>query len=100
PAVVIRPIWFPVVSVNHRAPSAVGPAAIPVGPAPAVMPAENSLMVLVSVVMFPTRSEPNSVNHRLPSGPAAIPVTWLAAPLGTTADSVTVPVGVIRPIRP
>ena len=43
PAGVIRPIRSPVNSVNQRLPS--GPAAIPRGPAPAVMPALNSVTV-------------------------------------------------------
>ena len=37
PPVVIRPIWLPLNSVNQRLPS--GPAVMPSGPLPAVMPA-------------------------------------------------------------
>ena len=109
----IRPIRSPSDSANQRLPS--GPAAIPRGPAargdagaelrdgagrgdppdpvavelgepevavraggdavraaPAVMPAVNSVTVPAGVIR-PIRSPSNSVNQRLPSGPAAMP---------------------------
>ena len=93
PAGVIRAIR-PAHSVNQRLPS--GPAVIPSGPLPALIPAENSVTVPVGV-MRPMRPS-NSVNQRLPSGPAVIPRGSLFA-LIPDWNSVTVPVGVIRPIR-
>src|SRR5207244_4319577 len=62
------------------------------------MPAEYSVTV-PDVVIFPTRLPLYSVNHRLPSGPAAMPRG--PAPLVMPAEySVTNPDGVILPIPP
>ena len=66
----IRPIRLPPCSVNHRLPS--GPAVMPEGFAPAVMPALNSVTTPAGVIR-PMRLPPDSVNHRLPSGPAVMP---------------------------
>src|SRR4051794_18185639 len=68
PAVVIRPIFAPLDSVNQRFPS--GPAAIPGGWVAGVT--ANSVIV-PAVVIRPIFSPLDSVNHRFPSGPAAIP---------------------------
>ena len=72
---------------------------MPVGWLLAVSPVENSVIAPV-IVMRPIRPGlPRSVNHRLPSGPAAIPVGWLFA-VSPVENSVIAPSGVIRPIRP
>src|SRR5688500_16111881 len=75
PPVVIRPIWLPARSVNHRLPS--GPAAIPKGSLAAVGTG-NSVMTPPGV-MRPIRLPALSVTQRLPSGPATIPAGPLAA---------------------
>ena len=69
-ASVMRPIRLPSSSANHMLPS--GPAVMPSGNAPAVIPALNSVTT-PSGVIRPIRLAPGSVNHRLPSGPAAMP---------------------------
>ena len=75
PVGVIRPILFPLFSVNHRLPSA--PAAISNGVLFAVG-IVNSVIVPVGVIR-PILSPLVSVNHTLPSAPAAIPVGALVA---------------------
>jgi hypothetical protein len=49
-------------------------------------------------VMRPILLAPNSVNHRLPSGPAAMS-TGRALAVMPAPNSVTTPDGVMRPIR-
>ena len=49
-------------------------------------------------VIRPMRLPVCSVNHRLPSGPAVIPV-GAAAAAQAPVNSVTVPAGVMRPMR-
>src|SRR5712692_8357791 len=68
PAVVIRPIRFPVEAVNQSAPS--GAAAMPRGPEPG---ATGNSVTTPAVVIRPMRSDDSSANHRAPSGPAVIP---------------------------
>ena len=75
PAVVIRPILFPLFSVNQRLLS--GPTAMLAGLLAAVG-IVNSLEP-PAVVMRPILFVAYSVNQRLPSGPFAIPEGWLAA---------------------
>src|ERR1700759_1066314 len=84
------------VSVNHRLPS--GPAAIPNGWLPGVIPVETSVTVPVGVTRATLPPPLASLNQRFPSGPAAIPdgLLWGVIPVG---NSVTVPEGVIRPTR-
>ena len=48
--------------------------------------------------MRPIRLPSNSVNHRLPSGPAVIPSGALPS-LIPSENSVTTPLGVMRPMR-
>src|SRR5216683_2994624 len=92
PLGVIRPIWFPMVSVNQRLPS--GPAMMPIGPA--VLPSKplvpvgrgNSLM-LPSGVMRPILFPWYSVNQRLSSGPAVMAERVLSAV--RTENTVIVP---------
>ncbi len=62
-----------------------------------MMPAVNSVTTPAGVIR-PIRLPSNSVNQRLPSGPAAIPV-GRAAGGDAGGNSVTTPAGVIRPIR-
>ena len=81
--------------MNQRLPS--GPAAMPIGPLPAVMPLLNSVTAPAGV-MRPMRLPLCSVNQRLPSGPAAMPVGPLLAEM-PLLNSVTVPAGVMRPMR-
>ena len=54
-------------------------------------------MMAPAVVIRPIRFAPHSVNHRLPSGPDAMPNN----PPGSVGigNSVTIPAGVIRPIQ-
>src|SRR5947209_6088881 len=94
PAGVMRPMRFPPDSVNHRLPS--GPDVICSGERPVALP--NSVTVPARV-MRPIRSALSSVNQRLPSGPAAIP-TGRALREMPAANSVITPAGVIRPMRP
>src|SRR5436309_2401970 len=68
PAGVIRPMLFPLTSVNHRLPS--GPAVIPRGALTAV--GTGNSVIDPAVVIRPIWLPPISVNHRLPSGPAVI----------------------------
>jgi hypothetical protein len=68
PVVVIRPIWLPLCSVNHSAPS--GPAVMPKSPLLAVG-IVNSVMVPV-VVIRPILLLLKSENHNAPSGPAVM----------------------------
>ena len=68
PAVVMRPILFFEVSVNHIAPS--GPLVIPSGNAATVGSAYSVTVPLV--VVRPTLLMLFSVNHNAPSGPLAI----------------------------
>lgn len=70
PAVVMRPMRRPLVSVYQRLPSA--PATIERGLLPGVMPAENSVTTPAGV-MRPIRPASYSANQRLPSGPAVMP---------------------------
>ena len=86
PSVVIRPIRFPNRSVNQRAPS--GPPVMPLGPLPVLIPAENTLTAPAGVAL-PITPAPE-VNHRFPSGPAAIPGR---VPTPLTRNSVTAPAG-------
>src|SRR5262249_44566976 len=66
--------------------------------------AEETTLVVVGkqapwqVVIRPIRLPPGSVNHRLPSGPAVMPLGY-ARRLMPALNSVTTPSGVIRPIR-
>ena len=59
----------------------------------------NSVIVPVGVIRPIRPGLSDSVNHRLPSGPAVIALGWLLA-VRPVVNSVIVPVGVIRPIRP
>jgi hypothetical protein len=68
PAVVIRPIRFPVEAVNQSAPS--GDAAMLRGPEPG---ATGNSVTAPAVVIRPMRSDDISVNQRAPSEPAVIP---------------------------
>src|ERR1035437_3864843 len=95
PAGVMRPIRWPLNSVNHRVPS--DPAAMPSGPLPAVKPVEYSVMT-PAVVMRPIRLPLNSVNHRAPSDPAAMALGLLPA-VRPVEYSVMTPAVVMRPIR-
>src|SRR5207302_1222532 len=72
-----------------------GPGLIPPGPLAVVGMGPNSVMV-PSDVIRPTLFPFCSVNHRLPSIPAAIDPGWL--PAVGTANSVSVPAVVILPI--
>ena len=57
-------------------------------------------MIVPCGVIRPTRGgDPDSVNHRLPSGPAVMPCGTAPEP-SPDANSVIVPCGVIRPIAP
>ena len=77
---------------------AVGPGRDAVrGAPPAVMPALNSVTT-PAVVICPIRLAVCSVNHRLPSGPAAMLLRPALAVM-PALNSVTVPAVVIRPIR-
>ena len=68
---------------------------MPAGFASVVMPLLYSVTTPAGVI-FPIRPSPDSVNHRLPSGPAVMPKTPKPVmPL----YSVTTPAGVIFPIR-
>src|SRR5205823_14110892 len=71
-------------------------------PSPPPFPYTTLFRSLYSVtapagVILPIRSSPSSVNHRLPSGPAAMPVGRLSAAM-PLVNSLTVPVRVILPI--
>ena len=92
PDVVIFPTLLVPASVNHRAASFSGPAAIPDGS----LPAGSEYSVTVpDVVIFPTLLVPASVNHKFLSTPAAI----LDGALPTGSEySVTTPDVVIFPI--
>src|SRR6201999_2418064 len=92
PVVVIRATWLASDSVSQRLPSA--PAAMLTGCAPVVGSANS--VIAPPGVMRPTVSC-HSVNHTLPSGPAAIPY---GEPDPGSANSVIAPLGVIRPILP
>src|SRR3954451_24517864 len=99
PAVVIRPIRFPRVSANHRAPS--GPTAIPKGarsraPPPAVSVGSGNSAMSPVLVIRPILLPSHSVNHRTPSGPATIPPS-LHGEVGTVNSRIA-PAVVIRPI--
>src|SRR5258705_11751502 len=84
---------FPV-SVNHMLASL--PAAIPPSPWFDVGGKANSVMIPTGV-MRPIALPLYSVNHILPSGPAAIHSGLLKGV--DTVNNVLLPVGVIRPIR-
>src|SRR5579864_4901691 len=99
------PIWFTELpdTVNQRLPS--GPAVIPPGALSAVDKG-NSVMIPAGVIR-PILPIPGSENQRLPSGPAVISLGWSSGAALSPVDwlldegvvnSVTVPVGVIRPI--
>jgi hypothetical protein len=60
-------------------------------------PAEDSLIAPAGVISPIAGTLPASVNHTLPSGPAAIESGMLAA-FSPVVNSVTVPLGVIFPI--
>src|SRR5260221_1024179 len=97
PLGVMRPMAFPLNSVNHRLPS--DPAVMPSGPQPAEDPhfvGKENWVMLPDVVMRPIWFEFISVNHRLPSGPTAM----LRGPNAGPGNSVTWPLGVIRPPCP
>ena len=78
PAVVMRPILLPGVSVNQRLPS--GPAVMSSGE---WLPAGvgNSVTAPEGVIRPILPSD--SANQRLPSGPGAIPSGSAARPVGT-----------------
>src|SRR5207253_2620637 len=116
PAVVMRPIWSAPASVNQSAPS--GPAAMSAGAAPAVMPVPNSVSTPAAgtapprpappyaahqtppaVVIRPIWSAPLSVNHKAPSGPAAMPTGPAVGPVGVP-NSVRTPAVVMAPTWP
>ena len=61
------------------------------------MPAENSVITPAGVIR-PTRPPRASVNHRLPSAPAAIPAGTESGVM-PAENSVTSPSGVIRATR-
>ena len=68
PAVVIRPIWLALLSVNQRAPS--GPDVMKLKVPP---PVTGNSVTEPEVVIRPIwLTDPPSVNQRAPSGPAAI----------------------------
>ena len=91
PAVVIRPIRLPSCSVNHSAPS--GPDTMSVAD---VSPVGIRKFVRAPVVVIrQIKGWRDAVNQRAPSGPAAMPT-----PKSGPGKSVTLPPGVIRPIRP
>src|SRR5262245_2357886 len=69
PAVVIRPIRGPPVSVNHKLPS--GPVTMERGPLPAV--GRGNSVKTPAVVIRPILLPLFSVNHSAPSGPKVIP---------------------------
>ena len=70
PAVVMRPILLPLISVNQRLPS--GPAVMKRGPLLLVV-IGKSFVIAPAVVIRPILLVPFSVNHSAPSGPAVIP---------------------------
>jgi hypothetical protein len=69
PPVVIRPILFPILSVNHRLPSV--PAAMPPGELPEVGIGYSA--IAPPGVIRPILLPPASVNQTLPSGPRVAP---------------------------
>ena len=81
PAVVMRPIWLPELSVNQRLPS--GPATMSWGMDPTVG-GVNSVTAPDGVIrpILPT----DSTNHRFPSDPSAIPSGNVALPIGYSAS--------------
>src|SRR5262249_1957962 len=88
PLGVMRPMVLPA-SVNHRFPS--GPAAI--SPEPDRTVGKANVVITPSGVTRPIVSAASY--HKLPSGPVVI----LNASLSLVANSVTLPVGVIRPME-
>src|SRR6266581_341096 len=100
PAGVMRPMLFPLNSVNQRLPS--GPAVMPKGLlSPVGM--ENSPVTTPAGVMRPILFPEYSVNQRLPSGPAVMPRGKVEA-VGM-GNSVMVPAAaqagaVLRPSKP
>src|SRR5439155_1369042 len=66
---VIRPIFIPSNSVNHRLPS--GPAAMPKGRLFTV--GTSNSVITPGGLIRPILLLENSMNHRFPSGPAAMP---------------------------
>ncbi|MBK6394131.1 MAG: hypothetical protein IPF73_05150 [Betaproteobacteria bacterium] len=94
PDVLIRTSRLPPISVSHSAPSV--PATIAHGSA-FVRSRSNSSVTVPAVVIRPTWSAPYSVNQSAPSGPAAM---YMGSEFGVgIGNSVSVPVGVMRPIR-
>src|SRR5688572_22678063 len=96
PLVVIRPI-LPPSSTNQRWSS--GPAVMPCGRLPPANGTTNSVMTPAGVIR-PICAVLDSVNHRLPSGPATMsagPTGMLPGATGSVY-SVTTPVVVMRPI--
>ncbi len=81
PAVVIRPISLPELSVNQRLPS--GPATMSWGMDPTVG-VGNSVTAPDGVIrpILPT----DSTNQRFPSDPSAIPSGSVALPIGYSAS--------------
>ncbi len=73
PAVVMRPILFPMISVNHRAPS--GPAQMLMG-TPGLLGTAYSSVTTGPEVARPILLAADSQNHRAPSGPVQIPSGW------------------------
>ena len=82
---------LPLYSVNQRLPS--GPAVIGTEQLPAV--GNGNSVIVPAGVIRPILLAPPSVNHRLSSGPTAIPG---ASPVAVVGKSVIVPAGVMRPI--
>src|SRR5260370_24014596 len=69
PLVVIRPMLFPVSSVNHRLPS--GPVVMPPGSLGVV--GIGNWVIAPLVVIRPILFPEDSVNQTLPSGPRVMP---------------------------
>jgi hypothetical protein len=115
PAGVIRPLLLPPRSVNQRLPSKpvvidFGSLGNSKGPDANEIPSENWVTSPVGVIrpIPPVGMSPPppanvppcaSVNHRSPSTPTVIPPGPTPLPRSDTGNSVTVPVGVMRPIR-
>ncbi len=97
PAVSIRPIREAAASVKYSFSS---PATIDVGAPSGVRPSENSVIAPVPGSMRPMRpGSAASVNHSLPSGPAAMSA-GSDEPDSPELNSVMSPSGVMRPIAP
>jgi hypothetical protein len=90
--VVMRPILSPLLSVNQTSLVWAGPAVIPNGLQPNLFPhviGKGNAVELPPVVMRPMLFPKDKVNHRLPSGPAVMPI-GSPLPVGV-GNSVMVP---------